>query len=302
MDLWIPERVGTDAIGELPGNVTLGLIPGEGELPAGVHDAEFLVPSAGDRRLQELLPRMSSLRVIQTLSAGVDRLLDLVPPGVTLCDARGTRDVAVSEWVLAAILASQKMLQQACEDQRLHTWRWGQTGELAGSRVMILGYGSIGAAVEARLSPFAVEVIRVARSARPGVHPVRELRALLAVADVVVVLLPLTPETTRLLDGEALSLLPDGALIVNAARGAILDTDALLELLLAGRIRAVLDVTDPEPLPADHPLWDAPGVLITPHLAGDTTAAERRAFALVGEQVRRYVEGERLVNVVEDGY
>jgi len=302
VNLWIPDRVGTDAIGELPANVTLGVIPRDGEVPAQIDEAEFLVPSAGDRRLAERLPRMAALRVIQTLSAGVDRLLAFVPPGVTLCDARGTRDVAVSEWVLAAILASQKKLQQACEDQRRHLWRWGQTDELAGSTVMILGYGSIGAAVEARLTPFEVEVIRVARHARPGVHPVGELDTLLPEADVVVVLLPLTPETAGLLDADALSLLPDGALLVNAARGTILDTDALLDLLAAGRIRAALDVTDPEPLPDDHPLWQAPGVLITPHLAGDTAAAERRAFALVGEQVRRYVAGEQLVNVVEGGY
>ena len=167
---------------------------------------------------------------------------------------------------------------------------------------MILGYGAIGAAVEARLAPFDVELIRVAKSAREGVHAVQELDTLLALANIVVVLVPLTPATAGLLNGNALARLRPGALLVNAARGAIVDTEALLALAQAGRVRAVLDVTDPEPLPSDHPLWDAPGVTITPHCAGDTAASERRAFALVGEQVRRYAREERLANVVEHGY
>jgi phosphoglycerate dehydrogenase-like enzyme len=156
--------------------------------------------------------------------------------------------------------------------------------------------------VEARLAPFGVNLIRVARTARAGVHSVDELAALLAIVDIVVVLLPLTEATSGLLDAGMLGRLPRGALLVNAARGAIVDTEALLKLLAAERLRAALDVTDPEPLPPDHPLWDAPGVLITPHFAGDSLAAEERAFDLVGEQVRRYTRGEELVNVVHNGY
>src|ERR1700735_4500916 len=156
---------------------------------------------------------------------------------------------------------------------------------------MTLGYGAIGAAVEARLDPFDVELIRVARHAHPGVHSVDDLRSLLGRAKIVVVLLPLTPATIGLLDDEMLRRMRPDALLVNAARGPIVDTDALLELLQAGHLRAALDVTDPEPLPADHPLWDAPNLLLTPHFAGDTLPADRRAFALVGEQVNRYVRG-----------
>ena len=147
-----------------------------------------------------------------------------------------------------------------------------------------------------------VEVIRVARSAREGVHPVAELGGLLPRADIVIVLLPLTDETTGLLDAAALARLRPGALLVNAARGPIVDADALLALLEQERIRAVLDVTDPEPLPAEHPLWDATGVLITPHYAGATLEGERRAFEMVGDQVRRYLRGEQLLNIVEHGY
>jgi phosphoglycerate dehydrogenase-like enzyme len=302
VDLWIPDAVGRDAVGQLPDEVVLGLVPAEGELPAAICDAEFLVPRSGDARVLELLPRMQELRVLQTLSAGVDRLLARVPPGVTLCDARGSRDVAVAEWVLAAILASRKRLPELRDRQREHVWAWGQSGELAGSNVLILGYGAIGKAVEARLVPFEVQITRMALHAREGVHEVGELDQLMELADIVVVLLPLTPATTGLLDRRMLGRLRPGALLVNAARGPIVDTDALLRLLEAGTVSAALDVSDPEPLPAGHPLWDAPGVLITPHIAGDTPAAERRAFALVGEQVRRYVSGEPLANVVSGDY
>lgn len=302
MNLWIPQDTARDAIGDLPDGVALGVIPHEGDLPDEILDAEFLVPRSSDERVLGLIPRMPALRVIQTLSAGVDPILGLVPDGVILCDAAGTRDVPVAEWVLAAILASRRRLPELRDRQREHEWAWCQSDELAGATVLILGYGSIGAAVERRLAPFEVELIRVARHAREGVHPVGDLADVLERADVVVVLLPLTPQTTGLLDRAMLSRLRPGALLVNAARGAILDTDALLELLGAGRIVAALDVTDPEPLPADHPLWDAPGVLMTPHCAGDTPAAERRAFALVGEQVRRYLRNDPLANVVRHGY
>jgi phosphoglycerate dehydrogenase-like enzyme len=274
----------------------------EPRLPGAIPEAEFLVARAGDRRIRELLPRMSALRVIQTLSAGVDWLLPVLPRGVTLYDAGGARDVAVAEWVLAAILASTRSLPELRDRQREHDWAWRQSRELAGSTVMILGYGAIGAAVEARLAPFDVGLIRVARHSRVGVLSVDDLGSLLPLADIVVVLLPLTPATTGLLDGDALARLRPGALLVNAARGPILDTGALIELLRAGRVRAALDVTDPEPLPPEHPLWDEPGVTITPHFAGDTPAADRRAFDLVGEQVRRYVRAEPLLNLVEGGY
>jgi phosphoglycerate dehydrogenase-like enzyme len=301
VNVWIPDRPGHEAVGELPEGV-LNLIPREGELPDAAVDAEFLVPGARDTRIPELLPRMKALRVIQTLSAGVDRLLPILPAGVTLCDAAGTRNAAVAEWVVAVILASTKRLPELRDSQREHRWEWQRSHELAGSTVLILGYGAIGAATERLLEPFEVELIRVARRARAGVHAVEDLGGLLPLADVVVVLLPLTPDTTGLLDADLLARLHPGALLVNAARGPILDTQALRQLLREGRIRAALDVTDPEPLPPGDPLWDAPGVLITPHLAGDTLAADRRAFALVGEQVRRYLRGEPLANVVKHGY
>ncbi|HTC58629.1 MAG TPA: 2-hydroxyacid dehydrogenase [Solirubrobacteraceae bacterium] len=301
MKLWIPDRPDCNAVGELPEAVELHLIPKQG-LSEALLEAEFLVPGSDEPFVIEALGRMPGLRVIQTLSAGVDWLLPFVPPGVTLCDARGTRDGPVAEWVLGAILASLKHFGEARDSQRSHDWKWREPDELAGKTVMILGYGSIGGKVEELLVASEAELIRVARRARPGVHAVDELTSLLGLADIVVVLLPLTRATAGLLDREMLGRMREGALLLNAARGPIVDTAALLDLLQAGHIRAALDVTEPEPLPADHPLWDAPGLLITPHFAGDTQGAERRAFALVGEQVRRYVRGEPLVNVVEGDY
>ena len=153
---------------------------------------------------------MPGLRVLQTLSAGVDWLLPSAPPGVRICDAGGTRDIAVAEWVLATILASTIGLGELRDRQREHRWERREPSELAGSAVMILGDGSIGGAVEARLAPFGVEPIRVARHARPGVHAVEDLPALLGRAEIVVVLLPLTPETTGLLGAELLGRLRPG--------------------------------------------------------------------------------------------
>jgi len=302
MDLWVPDHPERDALGSLPGGVSLGFIPPRGDLPAGLVDAEFLVAEWGIPGLLELVPRMSALRVIQTMSAGVDWLLPVAPTGVTVCDAAGARDAAVAEWVLAVILAVTRSLGELRDLQREHVWRWRRSKELCGQTALILGYGSIGTAVEARLAPFGVDIIRVARHARPGVHADADLDSLLPRADIVVVLLPLTPATSGVIDAAALARMRDGALLVNAARGPIVDTDALLGALQAGRLKAALDVTDPEPLPPNHPLWTAPGVLITPHFAGDTEGGERRAYALAGDQVRRYVGGEALVNVVADGY
>ena len=302
MELWVPDQAGRESLGPLPEAVRLRLFPRRGPPPRDILGVEFLVPSHVTKGLRALLSEMRGLRVVQTLSAGVDWLLPSLPGGVTVCDARGARDAAVAEWVLATILAVTKHLPELRDRQRDHRWQAIEPGDLAGRRVLILGYGSIGKAVESRLEPFGVEVVRVARRPRPGVHAVEALPGLLGRAEVLIVLLPFTAETEGLVSAELLSLLPARALVVNASRGRIADQDALLELVRAGRLRAALDVTDPEPLPREHPLWDAAGVLITPHLAGDSPAASRAAFALVGEQVRRYVRGEPLANVVEEGY
>ncbi|TMF89784.1 MAG: dehydrogenase [Chloroflexi bacterium] len=240
------------------------------------------------------------------MAAGVDWLLDAIPSGVTLCDGAGVHDVPVAEWVVMTMLAAYHNLPTYVDAQRRERWHRGGIDaggdDLEGTTVLIVGYGSIGRAVEARLTSFGVKLLRVARHPREGVHPLSELAALLPEADVVVILLPLTAETRRLVDARFLSAMRPGALLINPARGAIVDTEALTGAVLASRLRAALDVTDPEPLPDGHPLWSAPGVLITPHVAGSVRKLLDRAWRLIADQVRRYQIGDPLRNVVVDGY
>jgi phosphoglycerate dehydrogenase-like enzyme len=177
--------------------------------------------------------------------------------------------------------------------------------DLAGKTVLIVGYGSIGAAIEARLTPFGVRTLRVARTAKPdlGVSPVSDLHKLIPEADIVVLILPLTPETNGLFGATELGLMKRGALLVNAARGPVVVTDALVAALSEHRIQAALDVTDPEPLPEHHPLWTAPNCLITPHVAGSTPEFIHRAFQFGRAQLQRFIAGETLENIVSDaGY
>ena len=253
-------------------------------------------------RLPGLFDELPHLRVIQALSAGVDWLLPKVPAGVVVCRAVGVHDGPVSEWVVAAILAMQRRLPEFVEFQRRGEWNRStaeppEIDDLDGHTVLIVGHGSIGRAVAVRLAPFGARVIGVARHARDDAQPVSALPDLLPKANVVVNLLPLTPETERFVDATFLARMKPGALLVNAGRGKTVDTDALLEALRSGHIRAALDVTDPEPLPADHPLWRAPNVLITPHIAGAVARWQARGYRFAGEQIRRLAAAEPLIGV-----
>jgi phosphoglycerate dehydrogenase-like enzyme len=281
----------SDKLGPPPRGVDVVADPGR--------DVEFVVP-----RWEDLpaLDEMPALRVVQVLSAGVDWIADRVPAGVTLCSARGARDRAMAEWVMAAILADAKGAREVAEQQARRHWELVKLGDASNLRVLVLGFGSIGRALAAMLAAFDCEAVGVARRARDGIHGTDELPALLPQADVVVNLLPLTEATRAAVGAAEFAAMRDGALYVNAGRGATTDTAALVDALRTGRIRAVLDVVDPEPLPADHPLWTAPNVILSPHSAGDTPAADRAAWALAAAQLRRYVAGEPLENVVADGY
>ncbi|MEV4131314.1 2-hydroxyacid dehydrogenase [Dactylosporangium sp. NPDC049742] len=294
MKVCIPHEDGLALLGPLPPSVsvTVSVTP---------DDVEFWVPPfLASPDVVELAAALPRLAVVQLMSAGADRWAGRLRPGVQLCDARGVHDSSTSEWVVAAILAYLRDFPHFVRTGR--EWSYRQTDELAGKRVLIVGAGSIGAAVEARLAPFEVSVTPVARRARDGVHGVDELPSLLPSADVVVLLVPLTPETTGLVSASFLAAMPDGALLVNAARGPVVDTGAILAETVSGRLGYATDVTDPEPLPASHPLWDLPNVLITPHVAGSVRGLLRRAYALAGDQVRRFAAGEPLINVVVDGY
>jgi phosphoglycerate dehydrogenase-like enzyme len=276
---------------------------GDITVPEGVAEVEFYVPSFFPSAAGvEVLSRMPRLKVVQTLTAGVDWLRPHLPPGVALCNARGAHDASTAEWAVAAMLGALRGFPAFTRAQAEGRWAYQGTDQLAGKTVLIVGYGSIGAAVERRLAGFEVTVTRVARRARPGVAGLAELSALLPSADVVVLLVPATPETARMADAAFLGLMKDGALLVNAARGTVVDTAALVAEVASGRLRAALDVTDPEPLPPGHPLWSLSGVFITPHVAASTPVSRQRAAQLVREQAEAYARGGPLLNVISGAY
>jgi phosphoglycerate dehydrogenase-like enzyme len=293
----VPERV---HMGELPANVDVRLVPPEPDPIPDLAEVDLVVPFMGTRAplLELLAGPPGRLRVIQTLTAGVDWLVGRVPEHVMVCNARGVYDAPLAEWVVGAILAMQRGIVQSRDAQGRGEWEAIEPPELSGRRVVILGLGSIGSAIADRLRPFGVEVIGVGRTARDGVRGLADLDEVLRDAEILVDILPLTSETSGLLDARRLGLLPDGALVVNAGRGRTIDTAALVQELRTGRIRAALDVTDPEPLPPDHPLWGLPNVLISPHMAGDSPGSTIRAFELAGDQVRRFAAGDPLINEV----
>jgi len=292
-----------------------------GAAPQGEIEIDFWIPLLSPGVVQNQWRHLRGVRVVQAPWAGVGPFLKMFPADVTLCDARGVHDVPTAEWTMSVILAMQRCLPFYVERQQQENWASGlqsqQIGapqpdeareppvaidEVAGTTVLIVGYGSIGKAVEARLAGFGVKFLRVARRARDGVYAVSQLDELLAQADIVVITTPLTSETERLFNASRLSMMKARALLVNAGRGAIVETEALLEALSERRIRAAIDVTDPEPLPAGHPLWKAPNLLITPHVAGDSAKFMGRLFAFATEQVVRFTRGEPLANVVTGEY
>ena len=252
------------------------------------------------------LQQMRNLRLIQTLTAGVDDMtanLASIVPGVHLCNARGVHEASTAELALTLTLASLRGIPQFVRAQQEGHWQGGFHPALADKNVLVVGYGAIGAAIEDRLVPFEVaRVVRVARSARTTergpVHPLTDLPALLPEADVVILSTPLNETTHHLAGADFLARMKDGALLVNVARGAVVDTKALLAEVETGRITAALDVTDPEPLPREHPLWRAPGVLISPHVGGPTSAFLPRAKRLLVDQLTRFVNQEPLRNVI----
>ncbi|ROP43818.1 2-hydroxyacid dehydrogenase [Pseudokineococcus lusitanus] len=247
---------------------------------------------------------LPSLRVVQTQTTGYDAVAPHVPDGVRLLTAAGAHDAGTAEIAVALLLGVVRRLDEAVRDAAEGRWRApdGLRQGLAGRRVLVLGAGGIGDAVVRRLVPFEVDVVRVATRARTDdlgpVHAFDELPDLLPGADALVLAVPLTDATRGMVDAEVLAALPDGAVVVNVARGPVVDTDALVAELRAGRLRAGLDVTDPEPLPADHPLWSLDGALVTPHVGGATDAMRPRVVALLRRQLRALVAGDDLENEV----
>ncbi|WP_036475453.1 2-hydroxyacid dehydrogenase [Mycobacterium sp. URHD0025] len=294
----VPDDLGVKALETSTNLEAIRYVPGQ-PWPAGHADVPVVVvgyesAAAVGARFVEL----PDLRLVQTLNAGYEQWLPYLPGGVMLSNARGAHGGSSAEWVVAALLAIYRDLPFFKEAQSQGIWRAKTTETLIGKRVVVLGAGDLAVNLASRLTPFETEVTLVGRRARPGVHTLADIDPLLSAADVVVAMLPADESTYHIIDAVFLAKLRDGAVVVNAGRGGAVDTDALLAELTAGRLRAALDVTEPEPLPREHPLWSAPGLLLTPHVAGSTSGAWERAWAIALQQISVYADGGVPPNLV----
>ncbi len=297
----VSQERGRDLLGELPPHVQVEIWDGTGSVPRSARSAQFWVPPfLSDADMSRAYADLPDLRVVQLLSAGAENFVQGVPGGVVLCNARGAHTGPTAEWVVAAMLASYRLFPRFHAAQLEGRWDYAVNEELAGRRVLIVGAGDIPDRVRRMLDGFEVTVEVVGRTARDGVHGVEELPALLPNFDVVVLLVPLTDATRGMADAGFLARMRDGALLVNAARGPVVVTDDLVAELASGRLRAAIDVTDPEPLRPGHPLWTVPGLLLTPHIAGSVPGGTPRAYAVARQQLLRFLAGEELQNVVGD--
>jgi phosphoglycerate dehydrogenase-like enzyme len=267
-----------------------------------VDDIAFYVPTyfSGLAGLMPV-PAMTSLRVLQMPNAGYDDALPFARHGLTICNARGVHDASTAELAVGLVVASLRGFPTFVRNQDRRTWEHSRRESLADKLVGVVGYGAIGQRVGRLVTAFEASVVAFSRSGRDGSLPADTLDAHLPALDVVVITVPAADDTRHMFDARRLALLKDGALLVNVARGSVVDTDALVRELATGRIRAALDVTDPEPLPANHPLWSAPNCLISPHVGGDSSAFEPRMKRLLAEQLQRFALGESLLNVVQTG-
>lgn len=318
-----PTSISADLLRDFPEGIEL--IPVSDKMDRDV-DIDVWIPDPYAPRAMRAWPHLHGVKLVLSMMAGTEWIPGTVGPHVTICNAHGAHNVSTAEWTLTAILAMLKYFPLYIDIQKSEIWKrrfeasahyakiTGDTRrfhpevmqeELTGKTVLMVGYGAIGKEIERMLAPFDVKMLRVARSARggngngPEVHAVSELERLLPEAEVVVLILPSTAETKGLIGRRQLASMRQGALLVNAARGPIVDTDALVEALNSGRIRAALDVTDPEPLPVGHPLWSCPNLLITPHVAASSPQFAPRALRTAADELRRYMKGEPLRNVVQ---
>lgn len=301
----LPDPKLQEALGPIDG---VEYVPWQMDGPAPRSVFDIVVPPylGGNRALQHLEGVTAGL--VQWQSIGYNGVAKYLGPEQRFANAATVHETSTAELALGLTLAAQREIPRFVRQGDRAIWEGGTAPSLADRRVLLIGYGGVSKAIDARLAPFEVTATRIARSAReePGpsgdpvvVHGLDALHERLAEAEIVIIAVPLSPETRGMLDASALSALPDGALIVNVARGPVIDTDALVAELQSGRLRAAVDVTDPEPLPAEHPLWSCPNTLISPHVGGDTTAMIPRMARLLRRQIDHLLAGEELENLIQ---
>lgn len=286
---------------EFPADVRVTECDDLGALPLEViSSADFVIlPYEGSSiSIPETMSRLKSVKVVQTLTAGFDNVLPHIPSGVTLCNAAGVHDDATSELAVLLTLSSLRDMPRSFKAQQEHHWETYFARSLADKHVLLIGYGNVGKAAEKRLLAFGCTVTPVAQTARDHVRTVRELPDLIPLADVIVLIVPGNAGTKNLVDAKFLASMKDGSLLVNVARGIVVDTQALVAELKTGRIHAALDVTEPEPLPADHALWDMPNVIITSHNGGEGDVFWDRARTRIHSQFELWFAGKPLDCVI----
>ena len=262
-------------------------------------EIEFYVPSyMGGLKTIEIIPKMKNLKVVHYNQAGYEDILPHIPQGVSLSNGTGIHDVSTSELAVGLTIASRRGFAEFMDNQKQGIWKRTTKPALADSHVGIIGYGHIGKHIATLLEMFETKVTAFTRSGSDGSIKIAEFDAYLPKLDVIILILPLTAESKNFMNAERIKKMKDGATLVNVARGAIVDTDALVAELHTGRITAGLDVTDPEPLPEGHPLWSAPNVIISPHVGGDSGAFQPRARAMVSQQLQLLSENKPLLNQI----
>ncbi len=305
--LTVPTPELLEALSPHSGHVRLSLWDLE-SAPVGLSYGEIdgvVLPYANGADSAPALSQIEALKFVQTQSTGYEGLPEIIGSAVGLASAAGVHAAATAELALGLVLASQRGIADAVRDQGRAEWSHRRYPGLADKRVLLIGVGGIGREIARRLDPFEVELTRVGSKARNDddgmVHGPDELVKLAEHADVLIIITPLTEATRKLISAEVLSALPDDALVVNVARGGVVDSEALTREVVAGRLRAALDVFDPEPLPAGHPLWSADGAIITPHTGGNTEAFDPRIRALLRRQLEALNNGCCPENLVQSG-
>ncbi|HEX9334261.1 MAG TPA: 2-hydroxyacid dehydrogenase [Pseudonocardiaceae bacterium] len=302
LSVLVPDEWGMAALSAVDGVRPVRYQVGE-PWPAEAASAQVLVPKFLTLDgVAAMLAELPKLEYVQLLSAGAERWIGQVPDGVLLSTCRGAHGGSTAEQVIGGLVAMYRDFPRFQRAQERREWDYHRTDTLQDKRLLVVGAGDLGDQLVRRLTGWDCSVTLVGRRAREGVHGVDELPGLLGDYDAVIVVVPLTSETTGMVDAAFLARMADDAILVNAARGAVVDTDALVAELRTGRLRAILDVTEPEPLPPDHPLWSMPGLILFPHVGGSCDGLEARSWRVAADEIARYARGEQPKNLVHGEY